>query len=112
MDRKRDPAPPPPSAVRLPAEEIAAIKQAVADVFGPLARVRLFGSRLDPARVGGDVDLLVHVPPGLETFALECRLARLLDAVAEGRKFDLVLLADDRTPNAFEAQAVREGVLL
>lgn len=97
---------------RLPDGEIAAIKAAVAQVFGPEARVRLFGSRTRLDRVGGDEDLLVHVPAGMEDLRLELRLACLLDEATEGRQVDIVLLADDRAPTEFEQIALRDGVLL
>jgi len=45
--------------MRLNAEETASIKRIIADVFGADATVRLFGSRVDDAKRGGDVDLYV-----------------------------------------------------
>lgn len=46
-------------AMRLSAEEAAAIKRIIANVFGKDAEVRLFGSRIDDTKRGGDVDLYV-----------------------------------------------------
>lgn len=45
--------------MRLNAEETASIKRIVSEVFGDDVTVRLFGSRVDDARRGGDVDLYV-----------------------------------------------------
>jgi hypothetical protein len=42
-------------AVRLDADEIAAIEQAAKRYLAPGSRVRLFGSRLDANRRGGDI---------------------------------------------------------
>jgi len=50
---------------RLDAEEIAALKEALRDVRG---EVWLFGSRIDPSRRGGDIDILVLTDqPAFET---------------------------------------------
>lgn len=45
--------------MRLSSEEKASIKHVVAEVFGADAEVRLFGSRVDDSKRGGDVDLYV-----------------------------------------------------
>lgn len=46
--------------MRLTTEQHRAIRQAAARAFGPCARVRLFGSRVDDAARGGDFDLYVE----------------------------------------------------
>ena len=48
--------------MRLTPEQIHAIKRHTRAVFGTDAIVRLFGSRTDDARSGGDVDLLIELP--------------------------------------------------
>lgn len=45
--------------MRLSAEEVALIKCIIAEVFGEDAEVRLFGSRVEDSKRGGDVDLYV-----------------------------------------------------
>ncbi len=45
--------------MRLSEEEQSVIKRIVADVFGDDAELWLFGSRVDEAKRGGDVDLYV-----------------------------------------------------
>ena len=45
--------------MRLTQDEQCAIKRIVAEVFGDDAEVRLFGSRVDDEKRGGDVDLYV-----------------------------------------------------
>lgn len=48
--------------MRLSEEHRLAILRVVAETCGPQARVRLFGSRVDDAWRGGDVDWLVEQP--------------------------------------------------
>jgi predicted nucleotidyltransferase len=48
--------------MRLRPKEISAIEQAAQETFPPGSVVRLFGSRLDDQRRGGDIDLLVEPP--------------------------------------------------
>ena len=45
--------------MRLSEEETTSIKRIIAEVFGNDAEVRLFGSRVDDSKRGGDVDLYV-----------------------------------------------------
>ena len=58
--------------MRLTSEQIAAIKGLATECFGAGTAVYLFGSRLDGAKRGGDIDLYI------ETDELEA--ARILDA--------------------------------
>jgi predicted nucleotidyltransferase len=98
--------------VRLTKEEIAGIRAATAEVFGPDATVRLFGSRVDDAAKGGDIDLLVEVPPGRATFRDECALLFALEARLGERKIDLLLVEPGRPRAAIERIAFRDGVVL
>ena len=45
--------------MRLTREQVEVIRQAVLRCFGEEATVRLFGSRTDDAKRGGDIDLLI-----------------------------------------------------
>ncbi len=47
--------------MRLKDHEIQAIRKAAVDLFGPDAEVWLFGSRVDDAKRGGDIDLMVSL---------------------------------------------------
>lgn len=46
--------------MRITPEQVEIIRQTTREIFGDNARVRLFGSRLDNHRRGGDIDLLVE----------------------------------------------------
>jgi len=48
--------------VRLSSEAIRIIREEVERAFGPDATVRLFGSRVDDSRRGGDIDLYIEAP--------------------------------------------------
>lgn len=48
--------------MRLTDQQIQTIRQLLHDGFGAHAQVRVFGSRTDDNRTGGDIDLLVELP--------------------------------------------------
>lgn len=74
------------NAVRLDAEEAAALAEALADAPG---EAWLFGSRLDPARRGGDIDILVLTDaPAFETS--QCIATRFFSRCEE--KIDVVVM--------------------
>jgi predicted nucleotidyltransferase len=86
--------------MRLPAEQVAAIRQSALEVFGEGTEVRPFGSRADDSKRGGDIDLLV-VPRPLGAEDRQLRKIRLLTQLERrlgGRKVDVVLETegDDR----------------
>lgn len=45
--------------MRLTPQQIAEIKSVAQEVWGSAVQVRLFGSRVDDARKGGDIDLYI-----------------------------------------------------
>src|ERR1700738_276559 len=84
--------------MRLKEHEIASIKRCAERHFGPNCAVRLFGSRADDARRGGDVDLHVQVDDdALSTMACRIRYLSDLEAALGGRKVDLVVEGPART---------------
>lgn len=48
--------------MRLSPAEVAAIGESAVQAFGEDAVVRVFGSRLDDSRRGGDIDLHIYLP--------------------------------------------------
>lgn len=97
--------------MRLTPEEVAGITTAVAEVFGPEAVVRLFGSRVRDDLKGGDIDLLVEVPPGRETFKDECALSRALEDRLGERRVDVLLVAPE-TDRGWITREAMEGIVL
>lgn len=111
--RRNRPLPGPVVPMRLTADQIEVIQQAAADVFGADAVVRLFGSRLDDAARGGDVDLLVQINRELEEPAamaalLEAKVSRAM----HGRKVDVLLSAPGLARAPIHEIAERTGVRL
>lgn len=68
-------------SMRLSSQQIATILQTTYSIAGHDAEVWLYGSRLDPTRKGGDVDLLIESTPAvglLERARIKNRLEHLL----------------------------------
>lgn len=64
--------------MRLTTSQIETIRQATHQIFGAEASVWLFGSRLDDARRGGDVDLYIE-PTQKNTLMSELRCKIVLE---------------------------------
>ena len=99
--------------MRLDSQHIAAIKQLAVEQFGAGVRVRLFGSRVNDAARGGDVDLLVELDarvaePGVASARFSVRVSRVMN----GRKVDVVLAAPNLMRLPIHDVARRDGELL
>lgn len=99
--------------MRLTQDQIQSIKQTAQAVLGNDARVILFGSRVNDAKKGGDIDLLFetdHIVSNRATTvgAIYAALIRQLG----DRKID-ILLKDSATPTAPVLEIARQtGVQL
>jgi predicted nucleotidyltransferase len=81
--------------------------------LGEGAQVRLFGSRLDDAARGGDVDLHVSLAKAPPNPAWDCaKLAVALQRQLEGRKVDVRLWWPELTPQSIDRVAWHDGVVL
>jgi predicted nucleotidyltransferase len=83
------------SAIRLNKAEISVIKEAVASLDSD-AKVFLFGSRTDPLKKGGDIDLLVLSKKLKPIDSL--KITRKIFEVLEEQKIDIVIAADMSDP--------------
>ena len=99
-------------AVRLTASEIEAIRAGVRTVFGEFARVRVFGSRIDDALKGGDLDLFVEVAPGQASIAAEQRLRDEIAPALADLRIDIALHERGSPLTPFERIALRDGIAL
>jgi uncharacterized protein len=95
--------------VRLTAFEVSAIKQSAREVFGSDVEVFLFGSRVDDAKKGGDIDLYIKAQAGSD-FTHKIKFLVLLEQKIGEQKIDVVLAANKNRP--IELQAISTGVLL
>lgn len=89
------------TSMRLTPKQIETILGAAKIAFGQEAEVWLFGSRVDDARRGGDIDLLVHPahPIDGQTLARKIRFLGLLERDLGERKVDVIIEApDDHRP--------------
>ena len=80
--------------MRLSSEDQLTIRKTVADMLGPLAQVRLFGSRTNDAARGGDIDLLVELPHAEQSPVLiGARVAVGLQMALGDQRIDVLVAA-------------------
>ncbi|MDP2433130.1 MAG: nucleotidyltransferase domain-containing protein [Pseudomonadota bacterium] len=96
--------------MRLTETQALALRQLARELAGNDARLLLFGSRLDDAARGGDVDLLLDLPgpvpnPALLSARMSARASRLVN----GRKVDVVIAAPNLMRLPIHEVAYREG---
>jgi predicted nucleotidyltransferase len=99
--------------MRLTDEQRNAIVEEAVGVFGPGARVRLFGSRVDDNIRGGDIDLHVETE-GSPAELLDCELkfyARLIRRLGD-RRIDIVVHRRGEIARPIDEQAWHTGVVL
>lgn len=99
--------------MRISAEQHQIIVQAVHQFFGQTGSVRLFGSRVDDQRKGGDLDLLVELPrlpldAPWQAARLEARLQQLLGE----QKIDVILAGPENAAWPIVQEASRTGISL
>ena len=93
--------------------QIDTIKSTAQAVLGQGVQVTLFGSRVDDAQKGGDVDLMVEVPQPLKEPALiAARIASLVSRGLQGRKVDVLLRAPNLMEQPIHRIAAQQGIAL
>jgi hypothetical protein len=98
--------------VRLRDWEVAAIRQSAAEAFGPHAVVRLFGSRLDDRRRGGDIDLHLECCEATLDHNRRALFARRLQERLGERAIDIVYAPPHRALRPIDQVAISEGLIL
>lgn len=99
--------------MRITEAQRQSIKFAVTGVIGDESRVWLFGSRVDDAKRGGDIDLLIETDKVVSSrISALCRIEGALAVRLGNRRID-VLLKDAQTAEAPIFHAARTtGILL
>lgn len=99
--------------MRLSKEQVHIIQEEARSIFGEGVKVRLFGSRLDDAQRGGDVDLLVECHEQIQdrlkkTLALTARLQMELG----DQPIDVLVIDPTTELKRIHKVALRTGVTL
>lgn len=96
--------------MRLSTAQITTIRNAVRELAGKDATVRLFGSRLDDNLRGGDIDLLVELPNPVDNPAqLAAQISARISHNMRGRKVDVLLSAPNLRLQSIHEIAKRDG---
>ena len=94
--------------MRLSPQTCRIICDTTRELAGPLAQVRVFGSRLDDAARGGDIDLLIELHQPIEApEALALAITARLQLRLGDQPID-VLVADPATPNSPVLESARK----
>lgn len=99
--------------MRLTDQQIRLIRECSRQVAGEHCSIRLFGSRLDDAAHGGDIDLLLEVPDPVDNPAvLAAQLSARISLAMGGRKVDVIILAPNLRHLPIHDIALAEGKVL
>ncbi|EDP73620.1 nucleotidyltransferase domain-containing protein [Hydrogenivirga sp. 128-5-R1-1] len=83
--------------LRLTEDEIKAIKEIAKEIFGKGVKVWIFGSRADPNKKGGDIDIYIEIPNFEKTDIFDKKvkyLVNLEEKIGE-QKIDLIIAPYD-----------------
>lgn len=97
--------------MRLTSNEITVIKSSAKTFFGPNAKIFLFGSRVDDARKGGDIDLYVETD---STPVLQNKISFIthLKLTLGDQKIDVVVNAPNKNDQKIFQIARQTGIEL
>lgn len=99
--------------MRINEDQAGIIRNEVMRQLGAGVTVRLFGSRIDDAQRGGDIDLLVESPEDLPDPALTAaRISAQISRAMGGRRVDVLLKAPNLKQLPIHDIAMQEGVIL
>ena len=100
--------------MRLNNNNIQAIKNVAKAVFGETATIRLFGSRTDDNKKGGDIDLLIQCNQSIsrmELYQLKIEFLVKLKKIIGDQKID-VFIDNGHQHNVIYNEAYKQGIQL
>ena len=77
--------------MRLTRQQVESIRRSAETAFGAGTMVKLFGSRVDDSKLGGDIDLLVRPTAQDHLLQRKLRFLALLEEALGERKIDVVI---------------------
>ncbi|MDD5214633.1 MAG: nucleotidyltransferase domain-containing protein [Methylococcales bacterium] len=77
--------------MRLTSHQQTTIKKLTTEIFGKDARLILFGSRVDDAKKGGDIDLYIEIKNPESMLDKKIKLLMALNLALGEQKIDLVV---------------------
>ena len=99
--------------MRLSTSQVESLKKLAGEEAGSDATLRLFGSRLDDAAKGGDVDLMLELKAPVANAAwLAARLSARASRALDGRKVDVLVVAPGLQLLPVHKVAFEKGVVL
>jgi len=99
--------------MRITQQQREIIVKAIQSECGADVKVRLFGSRVDDAARGGDIDLLVELKQPVDNrAALSSRLAAILQIALGDQRIDVLIVDPSTQLQPVHKTALSEGVKL
>ena len=95
--------------MRLQRQEIQTILQVAHQIYGEKVKVYLFGSRLDDAKRGGDIDLLVRNEGSQKGGLARIRMIAQLKFLLGDQKIDVI---GDHEESHVAQEALQKGVIV
>ncbi|WP_396586905.1 nucleotidyltransferase domain-containing protein [Bermanella sp. R86510] len=99
--------------MRITQEYKDTIKSCAQTVFGENAVVKLFGSRLDDSKLGGDIDLLIESNTKIDNARMKSlKYVAQLQMKLGDQRFDVIVVDPDTELKNIHFEAQRTGVEL
>ncbi len=96
--------------MRLSSDEVSIIKSVILRYI-PDAKIMLFGSRVDDAKRGGDIDIFVETREDI-SLKVELEILARMEILGVLRRVDLVLKTPKKEQNTLMDTILKEGVVL